>query len=269
MHHNFLKMHGTGNDFVIFDQRSTKEYNFSPKQIKSIANRRTGIGCDQIIVIRKSSKADCKVLIFNQDGSRSGACGNASRCIAKIINKPRCHLHIDGRILEAKLNNKHVEVDMGPISFEWDKIPLLSECDAFNIKLDHPQFNNGVCANIGNPHLILLIDDLDKINIAEYGTYFEKHKLFPEGINVNFAQILDKKNIKLKVWERGAGATLACGSGACATAAVLFKKGLVQNKTQVHLPGGTLTIKCNLPNQVLMSGPATYVFSGKINLTNR
>lgn len=257
-------MHGIGNDFAIFDQRFIDAKDFTDTQLKQIADRRTGIGCDQIIILRQSSIANCNVLIFNQDGSPSGACGNASRCIAKIIGSPQSTIQIGDRILQTKIDGELVEVDMGVISFKWESIPVSHKSNALNLQLNHPIFKEGACANIGNPHLILIVNNLDQTNIADYGPYFENHPLFPQKVNVNFAQIIDKQNIKLKVWERGVGETLACGSGACATAAVLCKKQLVDSKVNVTLPGGTLTIKCDLPKHVFMSGPATLVYKGEI-----
>jgi diaminopimelate epimerase len=245
MHLNFSKMHGLGNDFVIIDQRDKNNTTLSARQIRHIADRNFGIGCDQLILVQTTEKADAEILIFNADGSTADACGNATRCVAKLIGLPMAKILVAGRILNTKLHdNGEVAVNMGKADVKK--------------KQDLP----GICVEIGNKHLVILGRDTTYDN--DQGR--EIIRKFSGNYNINFAQILSQKEIILEVWERGAGRTLACGSGACATFAAAREEGLIDDGVEIKLPGGRLHISENDENEIIMTGAATLVFTGEIRL---
>ncbi|RZI47209.1 diaminopimelate epimerase [Rickettsiales endosymbiont of Peranema trichophorum] len=267
----FVKMHGLGNDFVIIDGRNI-DLHYDASNIWKIADRRYGVGCDQLIIIENSKIADCKMTIFNQDGSSSGACGNATRCVTKLLKLEHGTIEVGDRILSFYVNGNNYEINMGRANFDWKTIPLLNDIDPMSISFqDHECFENddlkiGHAVQIGNPHLVFFLHDFTALSISQVGHYFEHHHMFPEMANVNFAQIVHPQLINLKVWERGAGMTLACGSGACATVAVGHRKGLLSNSCTVRLPGGELCIRIEDNGDIHMTGPATEVFTGYFNL---
>lgn len=286
--HRFYKMHGLGNDFAIFDARQTGLM-LSNAQVAQLAHRQHGIGCDQLIIIGPSMRADVMMTIYNQDGGQVGACGNATRCVVALLGKSVTIETISGLLRGTPENDtpensspenstsqnnivadNQVSVDMGPPLFDWDKIPLGYAMDTLHMPVGWDQLNDPVAVNMGNPHVIFFVDDIATIDLAVIGPMIENDPLFPERVNVNIAHIAGN-DIHLKVWERGAGLTLACGTGACATAVAAIRRRLVHGPVAVHLPGGQLTIDWSIgsdgnPSNVLMSGPVTHVFSGEIEI---
>ncbi len=264
----FFKMHSLGNDFVIIDQRNPELlHTFTEEQIQQIANRHLGIGCDQLFIISPSSKADCKMIIFNADGSRAGACGNGTRCVALLLAQEHITLEVEDKILTAiRLDNNTIEVDMGHPIYDWQKIPLRHEVeDILAIPLI-PELPKGACINFGNPHVVFFIEDAAGIDLEHLGPILEHHPLFPQRVNVSMAQILDAKNIKLRTWERGAAETAACGSAACAAVTLGHHLGKLAKKAWVHLPHGQMCITVRVDGGVTMSGPATIVAQGELVL---
>ena len=277
MNLKFIKMHGLGNDFVIIDMRLQK-FNLPQEKIRYISDRKIGVGCDQVIVIESPSakNCDCKMLIYNADGSRVEACGNATRCVADIIirakDKNTALIETDAGLLEAeRTSDGNFKVNMGTPSFDWRSIPLSREIDTMSIPIDirakHETLSEGIAVNIGNPHLLIFTQKPETImEIEKYGSNLENDSLFPEKMNVSFAHIHKKNEIHIKTWERGVGITDACGSAACAAFAAVYKKGIISDtESYVVSKGGSLLISCgeNL-NKVLMTGPSTLVFSGHI-----
>lgn len=260
-------MHGLGNDFVIFDQRNTN-HNFSNAEIIKLADRHLGIGCDQFIVLKSSKNDDVEMQIYNPDASRAEACGNATRCVAKLLAQPKLTIMINDRLLTAELmNDGMVRVNMGQPSYEWNKIPLKNEVYPINMRFDNVanDFEHGHAVSVGNPHLVFFVNNPSELDVAANGSYFENHPLFPNRTNVNFAQIVNDSEINLITWERGTGETLACGSGACATQAIAHKIGRTQNKAKINLKHGSLVIEV-LQDGIYMTGESTLVFSGEITL---
>ncbi len=253
----FRKMHGLGNDFVIFDAREENIF-LTPEDMRLIADRRLGVGCDLIAVLDKSAKADVAAYYFNSDGSQSGACGNASRCIADIImsesGKDECSIEVTYGVLNCKKRGDLlVEVDMGSPN-------NISEPDLSKGNVSSP-----VAVDMGNPHLVFFVDNLADIDVQGLGAYFENHEMFPERTNVEFVQVIDKTRLRQKTWERGVGVTLACGSGACAVMAAARRKGFVDGKVDIELDGGVLNLELReSDNHLLMCGAVTYVFEGEL-----
>jgi diaminopimelate epimerase len=247
---NFIKMEALGNDFVIIPSF----IHLTSDQVKLICDRRYGIGCDQLIILTGSKFADCKMLIFNSDGSEAGACGNATRAVAKLFKKKTGNIEIGGRSFAFNIKEESIEVNMGaPISVNLDPIAL-------------PEYNlSGYEISVGNPHFVVIVPDFDFDMIRNIGPKISTHSYFSNGANVNFAKVVSKNSIELKVWERGAGETLACGSGACATAYTLHKLGLCSNSATVKQQGGNLNILIQ-NDEILMQGDASLVFHGNIIL---
>ncbi|WP_417596211.1 diaminopimelate epimerase [Parasphingorhabdus sp.] len=260
----FHKMHGLGNDFVIIDARD-QTIELSGAMVAAIANRHSGIGCDQLIILRPSSKADVRMQIFNADGSEVEACGNASRCVAKLIGD-ETRIETDGGIITGNATEDGAIVDMGTPRFEWQSIPLGYAMDTLNMPVGWEDLQNPAAVNVGNPHVIFFVDDSDNVELDRLGPMIEVDPLFPDKVNVNVAHIKDG-TIHLRVWERGVGLTRACGTGACATAVAAIRRGLVTSPVQVELPGGTLVISWEEGNTIRMQGPTTYVFSGESDWT--
>jgi len=257
----FLKMHGLGNDFVIIDQRKQR-YQFD---VKNVSNRRLGIGCDQLIIIEESVNADCRMRIYNPDGGEAGACGNATRCVAYVIIKEKktneVKIAVKNKILKCwKAENNLIKVDMGKPSLKWEEIPLAESCDTTNLPISYGELKKPMAVNMGNPHVIFFVQNINSIDLQVIGPKIEKDPLFPERVNVNIAQIQNGK-ILLKVWERGAGETLACGSGACATlVAAIKQKQIAKRSCIISLPGGELIVEWK--ETVFMTGPIKEVFTG-------
>ena len=267
----FIKMHGLGNDFVIIDKRSTN-IKITENLIKKLSNRKTGAGCDQLITIKKSNNnnADVAIEIFNPSGDRAEACGNGTRCVAKLLfdeNKNIDSLNIlsDAGILIAKLNEKKISVNMGKISTDWKTIPLSEEIDTLNIPIKVDGFSEGVSVNVGNPHIVFFGSSIENIDLNYLGPKIENHKFFPNKTNVEFIEIVSPEKIKMKVWERGVGITLACGSGACAAVYAGWKKKLIKNIVEVQLEKGSLHISI-INNEAIMTGPAEISYNGYVEI---
>jgi diaminopimelate epimerase len=266
----FRKMHGLGNDFVVIDAR-TRALSFSDAQAKRIADRHTGVGCDQFIVLEapKNDGADVFMRIRNNDGGEVGACGNATRCIAdQLMNE----MGTDNAVIETLAGNLRtwradgglVSVDMGPVSTDWRSIPLAREMETLHVDLTQGPLSDPACVNVGNPHASFFVDDVDAVDLAVYGSLVENDPLFPERTNVQVVQVLSDSQIRVRVWERGAGITLASGSSACATAVNAHRRGLTGPKVAVELTGGTLIVEYTADNRVTQTGPFATSFEGVI-----
>ena len=264
MNIQFTKMHGLGNDFVIIDTRS-KNVNLSKKQVEKICDRKFGVGCDQLIIISNAKDADAKMLVFNHDGSEAGACGNATRCVAKLMNLKEGILKIGARYLKVENKGDSISVDMGQVTLDPKHIPVNSTTP-LHINFSHETLlKQGHAAGIGNPHLVFFIKSFDEVDLLEDGKRFEYHPLFPNRANVSFAKIISTNLIEVKVWERGVGPTLACGSAACVVAFLANKLGKCKEKVNVRLLGGELEIIVT-DNTVIMCGPAEIAFEGEISI---
>ena len=265
----FIKMHGLGNDFVVLD--STKnQYNINKTSIQLIANRRFGVGCDQVIEMRHSDKEDIYMKIYNADGTEAAACGNAARCIAGLLfaSSPKKEVSIEtvAGVLKAKSEeNGLIKVDMGKPKFFWKDIPL--SMNISDINFEELALKNGLAINIGNPHIVFFVKDLDAVDINRIGPLIENNSLFPEKVNVEICQLENRKKIKVLVWERGAGNTLSCGSGACAALVAAYKNSLCEPQAEIVLDGGSLNITWNIGSDehVIMSGPIAVSFLGDLS----
>ena len=262
----FVKMHGCGNDFVILDQREHR-FDVEPAQIAALADRHTGIGCDQLIVIQPAASVDAFMRIYNQDGSEAGACGNAARCVADILLRETGRSDATIRTISGDLTtHRHgdgfVAVDMGPVRLDWTDIPLARPMDT--LRLDLP--GAPAAASMGNPHATVFVSDLAAVPVATLGPMLEHDPIFPQRANIGFAQVLGPETMRLKVWERGAGLTLACGSGACAALVNAHRRGLTHRRATVILDGGALEIEWRDDGNVLMTGPVATSFHGQVAL---
>ena len=260
----FHKMHGLGNDFVIVDGRA-QAVEMTEALARALANRRTGIGCDQLILLEPSESADLKMRIFNADGGEVEACGNAARCVTKLAGDGTT-IETAGGTISGETVDAGATLDMGAPRFDWDAIPLAYAMDTANIPVGWETLENPFAVNVGNPHVVFFVSDAQAIDLERLGPIIETDPLFPERINVNVAHIEEDGSINLRVWERGVGLTRACGTGACATAVAAISRKLTDNNVTVHLPGGDLDIAWAPGETILMTGPATYVYSGEIDL---
>ncbi|HEY1604239.1 MAG TPA: diaminopimelate epimerase [Allosphingosinicella sp.] len=263
MKRRFLKMHGLGNDFVIFDAREAP-LGMDEGRARALADRRTGIGCDQLIVLEPSEAADVRMRIWNADGGEVESCGNATRCVATLIGGD-CTIETAGGLLSASAAADAATVDMGEPHFGWDEIPLAYPMDTADMPVGWEELRDPAAVNVGNPHLVFFVPDADAVPLERLGPRIEQDPLFPERINVNVATPEDGA-IRLHVWERGAGLTRACGTGACATAVAAIRRKLAASPVEVRLPGGTLIIAWAPGGTIRMSGPASHAFSGEIEL---
>lgn len=257
----FMKMHGLGNDFVVIDTREVP-LAMTGARARAIADRHTGIGCDQLILIGSSDRADVMMRIFNADGSEVEACGNATRCVPLFLNRDVTIETVAG-LLDAKLADGGARVDMGAPRFDWDAIPLAYAMDTLHLPVSWEELPPPACVNVGNPHVVFFVDDLDALDTARLGALIEHDPLFPQRVNVNFAQVTGRGHLRLVVWERGAGLTRACGTGACATAVAAIRRGLCDGPVRVSLPGGDLVIDWAPGRHIEMTGPAARVFTGE------
>jgi diaminopimelate epimerase len=264
----FRKMHGLGNDFVVLDQRRDP-YPIDAAAARAVADRRTGIGCDQLLLLEppRDGRAQAFMRILNPDGSEAEACGNGTRCVAAVLaaETGRRDLAIEtvAGLLRATVDETSTAtVDMGEPRFGWRDIPLAREMDTLHVDLRRGALADPVCTNIGNPHATFFVDDPDAIDLATIGSGLERDPLFPARANIGVAAVRDRSNIRFRVWERGAGITRACGSGACAAMVAARRRGLVDDRVTVALDGGRLTIAWADGGSVLMSGPATLSFEG-------
>ncbi|MBT4933265.1 MAG: diaminopimelate epimerase [Rhodospirillaceae bacterium] len=268
---SFIKMHGIGNDFVVIDARKQR-LDLSREQARAIANRHTGIGCDQLLIIEnpRDEHADAFMRIFNTDGSPSEACGNGTRCVASLIlsesDSRHCIIETLAGLLDCEaVGNGLVSVDMGPANLDWRDIPLSEAIDTLHLNIGSGPLQDPVGVNMGNPHAIFFVDDAEAVDLDIHGPIIEHHKLFPRRVNVEAAQIISPEHIRLRVWERGVGETLACGSGACATLVAACRRGLTERQVNIDLNGGTLQLQWMPDNHVMMTGPVTTSFSGFID----
>ncbi len=259
-------MHGLGNDFAVFDARSAP-LKFTPVTIRKLSHRYTGIGCDQFIVLEPSDKADVFMRIYNQDGGEVEACGNASRCVAVLLGKPACTIETVVGVLSATAQGNTAVVDMGTPRTRWDEIPLAQNMETLKMPVGWEFLAEPSAVNVGNPHVVFFVAKASAVDLARLGPMIERDGLFPKRINVNIAEIVDRHEIKLRVWERGAGLTLACGTGACATVVAAVRRGLTERNVSVHLPGGILTIELTDDNRMLMGGPVATAFEGMVDLS--
>jgi diaminopimelate epimerase len=263
MKRRFHKMHGLGNDFVIFDAREAP-VEMDARRARVIADRRTGIGFDQLIVLEPSSVADVRMRIFNADGGEVGACGNVTRCVALLLGG-ETRIETDGGLISGSVRNGGAMADMGMPRFDWDEIPLAYAMDTMNMPVAWDELQDPSAVNVGNPHVVFFVEDAGAVDLETLGPRIERDPLFPQRVNVNVASIASN-NIKLNVWERGTGMTRACGTGACATAVTAIRRKLVKSPVQIIQNGGTLEIDWQPGETIRMSGPATHVFTGEIDI---
>jgi diaminopimelate epimerase len=271
----FLKMHGLGNDFVVFDARRER-LALDAASAKALADRRLGVGCDQVIVVGEGANGfDAAMRIYNADGGEVESCGNAARCVARLLMEEkdcdRIALHTPGGpLLCEDAGGGRVTIDIGAPRFGWDEIPLArpENTNDFVIALGHETYR-AAAVNVGNPHCVLFEGNADTAPVSSLGPRIETHSLFPERVNVEFVTVKDRGHLRMRVWERGAGITRACGTGACAAVAAAHRRGLVSRKVDVALDGGTLSIELRESDgHILMTGPATLSFRGEIDLGN-
>ena len=269
-----FKMDGLGNDFVIIDNRQ-KITQLSKEQIIKICDRNF-IGCDQLILIEKNSSSHASLKFYNSDGGESGACGNGTRCVADLISKEKDDKTIilttlSGNLKSEILGNNLVTTEIGNAKIKWDEIPLSVELNTKNLNIKINDLNNnvhsgGTAINVGNPHVVFFVDEIENFDIRKIGPQIENHKIFPEKCNVTLAKVINKNLIKVKVWERGAGLTKACGTAACATAFAGKLNNLTENKTDIEFKTGKLTIFIDDKNSIHMKGPVSNIQEISIKL---
>ena len=269
-----FKMNGLGNDFVIIDQR-IQNLNLSKDQIIKICNRNF-IGCDQLILIKKNREINASLEFYNSDGSTSGACGNGTRCIAKFLSKENNQKEISvltsSGLLKSKiLGNNLVETEIGIPKTNWEEIPLNKKLDTRDLKIEiidkkDNKHIGGIAVNVGNPHIVFFVNDIENFNLKKIGPEIENHALFPEKCNVTLAKVINKNLIKVKVWERGVGLTKACGTAACAAAVAGNIKTLIDKTTDIEFALGKLTIFIDEKNSIHMKGPVSNIENIEIKL---
>jgi diaminopimelate epimerase len=272
----FLKMHGLGNDFVVLDAR-TAALDLTPERRRTIADRRLGVGCDQLIVLEPPTEreADVFMRIYNPDGGEAQACGNATRCVASVVMDERKTDQVTVQTVAGLLESQKtgvgsnglpvISVDMGLARLDWREIPVREACDTKHMPVGVGPLQDPVGTNMGNPHATFFVDDAAAIPLGELGPKLEYDRFFPERANIGVAQLLGEGRLRLRVWERGAGITLACGSGACAAVVAASRRGLVPRKADVVLEGGTLTIEWLRDDHVLMTGGIAVAFKGELD----
>ena len=269
-----FKMDGLGNDFVIIDNRQ-KVTNLTKEQIIKICNRNF-LGCDQLILIEKDKSADAFLKFYNSDGGESGACGNGTRCVADLISKELNNKSVvlktlSGNLKSEILGNNIVTTEIGKAKTKWNEIPLSEKLNTKNLNIkindeNDKEYSGGTVVNVGNPHIIFFVNKIDNFDIKKIGPSIENHKIFPERCNVTIAQVVDENLIKVKVWERGAGLTKACGTAACATAFAGKLNNLTKNTTDIEFENGKLTISIDDKNSIHMRGPVSDVKEIEIKL---
>ena len=272
----FLKMHGLGNDFVLFDAR-IRPVTLTHRQARAIADRRTGIGCDQVIVIENSANgADARMRIFNADGGEAESCGNAARCVARLVMDEHATREVcidtEGGPLLCTDTNGLVTIDMGTPKFEWRDIPLRENVNTESFRVtvvgvSLPALEAASAVSIGNPHCVLFVEDDARTPVQSLGPAIERHSLFPDRTNVEFVHVLDGNRLRMRVWERGTGMTPACGTGACAAMVAAQRRGLCGTKAEVELDGGSLVIEWQGgDSHIFMTGPTALVYRGEVDL---
>jgi len=267
----FAKMHGLGNDFVILDWRNDPDRRVPTAAAQRLADRRLGIGCDQILVIRPSQEADIRMDILNQDGSPSGACGNGTRCVADLVmaetGADRISIVTDGGMLSAwRAADDQISVDMGPVFTGWQDVPLAESMDTLHVPLGVAGLPDAVCHALGNPHAVVFVEDAEGLDLARLGPQVEQSSLFPDRVNLSVLSRRDDGSFRMRVWERGVGITMACGSGACASGVAIARRGLGGDVNKIVMDGGAVTIAWQRDNgHVTMTGPVAYVASGYLS----
>ena len=267
---SFRKMHGLGNDFVVLDGRAAP-LGLTRAEIVALADRQRGIGCDQLIILESPpAGADVFMRIHNPDGSEAGACGNATRCIASLIaaetGKARVVVRtVSGDLPSEKTQNGLWQVDMGPARLGWRDVPLAQEADTLHVPLACGPVADPAACSMGNPHANFFVPDLDALPISEIGPRLERDPIFPDRANIGFVQVMSPDHLRLVVWERGAGLTLACGSGACAAMVNAHRRGLTGRKARISMPGGDLFMEWRQDGHVLMTGPVATAFTGQVD----
>ena len=262
MRRHFHKMHGLGNDFVIVDARETP-LAIDESLARALCDRRRGIGCDQLILVEPSAGADVRMRIWNSDGGEVESCGNASRCVVALTGAKR--IETAGGMVEGAAIGDAIEVQLPEPSFEWNDIPLAYAMDTDALPMAWGALERPMAVNVGNPHLVFFVEDVETIYLEELGPRIETDPAFPERINVNVASVGGDR-IALRTFERGAGLTLACGTGACATAVAAIKSRRATSPVQVTMPGGDLTISWAPGEPIRMRGAASLAFEGEIDL---
>ena len=272
----FLKMHGLGNDFVVLDAR-TAALDLTPERRRIIADRRLGVGCDQLIVLEPPTEreADVFMRIYNPDGGEAQACGNATRCVASVVMDERKTDQVTVQTVAGLLESQKtgvgsnglpvISVDMGLARLDWRDIPVREACDTKHMPVGIGPLQDPVGTNMGNPHATFFVDNAAAIPPGELGPKLEHDRFFPERANIGVAQLLGEGRLRLRVWERGAGITLACGSGACAAVVAASRRGLVPRRAEVVLEGGTLAIEWLRDDHVLMTGGIAVAFKGELD----
>lgn len=270
----FIKMHGLGNDFVVLDARS-REISLSARQKQLIADRRLGVGCDQLITLEapRDAQADVFMRINNPDGSEAGACGNATRCIAARVMGEKAADHVvvetvSGLLDAERVGRGQISVDMGPVKLDWREIPLSAAHDTLHIPIGLGPLKDPVGVNVGNPHAVFFVDDVASVDLASLGPALERHPMFPDRANIEAVQVMRDGRLRMRVWERGAGITRACGSGACAALVAAARRKLTGRSAEVILDGGSLQVEWLNDNHVRMTGPWSQSFSGEIDLAS-
>jgi len=268
----FRKMHGLGNDFVVLDARGGP-LPMTPARAAAIADRHRGVGCDQVIVMEPAPPgADVFMRILNPDGSEAGACGNATRCVAALVAEERGADRVVVRTISGDLPVERRpgglwRADMGPPRLRWDDIPLAHKADTLHLPLALGPVADAAACSMGNPHATFFVPDLDALDIASLGPALERHPLFPERANIGFAEVIAPDRMRLVIWERGAGMTLACGSGACAAMVNAARRGLTGRRARITMPGGDLEMEWREDDgHVLMTGPVATAFTGSLDL---
>jgi diaminopimelate epimerase len=269
----FRKMNGLGNDFVVLDGRA-RALTLSPEAVRAIADRKEGVGCDQIVALEPSHQADAFMRIWNADGGEVGACGNAARCVAALLagerGVPSVSIETESGVIGATVNEDgSVTIDMGAPRFAWNEIPLSQPFDDTRAivlgPIDDPALGSPSAVNVGNPHCLFFVADAEAHDLARLGPKLEHHRLFPERANISLVQVLGRAHLKLRTWERGAGLTRACGTAACAATVAASRRGLAQRKVKVSLPGGDLVIEWRENDgHILMTGPYAFDYDGTL-----
>jgi diaminopimelate epimerase len=266
----FRKMHGLGNDFVVLDGRA-QAVEISGHAAKAIADRRTGVGCDQLLIIEPARNGgDAFMAIRNSDGGLVESCGNGSRCVARVLmdetGKDTVTLEtLAGPVIATRAKDGLVSIDMGPARDAWQQIPMSAETDTLHVPIIVGPLADAVAVNVGNPHAVFFVADAAAIDLATVGPKIEHHTLFPQRTNVEAVEVLNRNHIRMRVWERGSGITQACGTGACASAVAAIRRGLTDHKVTVSLEGGDLDIEWRDDGHVIMTGPVAESFTGVLD----
>ncbi len=272
----FIKMHGLGNDFVVLDGRA-RAISLAADEVRRIADRKRGVGCDQLITIEPSDRAAAFMRVHNADGGEVSACGNAARCVANMVmdelGTDAVDLDTAAGVLEASRDGSGmVTVDQGPARTDWRDIPLAREMDTLHMDMSAggravTALDDAVGVNVGNPHAVFFVDEVDSVDLTSVGPGLEHHVLFPERANISIAQVRARDSIRVRVWERGVGITSACGTAACAVAVAGARRGLTDRSADIHLDGGVLRLQWREDGHVLMTGPVSTSFSGILDGT--